>query len=242
MAQDARRSQAAAFATGTMENLLTQWVKFILFCLKFSLVAIPASDVTLAWYAQYLSRKFRSHTSIVNYLSGMKTLHLLLDANISGFKGFLIKLTLRGLRRLNPYVPRQVVLIDPLILLHIRRTLDLQNPLHATFWAICLVSFFLLLGNSNVVEDLVKNPDLTKQLCREDLQWYEQYIRVTLRWTKTNQFGRKLTFTLLKINGSELCPYTAMKNMIGLVLARHGLCFIHADGLPFTYYQYHTLL
>ena len=93
---DMKKSQAAAFATGTLENLVTQWVKFLLFCVKFSLIMVPTSDTTLSWYAQFLSRSFKSHASIINYLSGVKTLHLLLEADVTGFKGFLLKLMLRG--------------------------------------------------------------------------------------------------------------------------------------------------
>ena len=142
---DTRQTQAEAFAPGTWDNLLTQWVKFLSFCIKFNLRAIPVDDVTLAWYAQYLSYDFKSHVSVVNYLSGVKSLHLLLEASVKGFSGFLVRLTVRGLHRKNKHQPLQALAINSLILNHIYSTLDLANPDHATFWAICLTSFFLLL-------------------------------------------------------------------------------------------------
>ena len=74
-----------AFATGTWTNLLSQWVRYLHFCLSFNLIAFPAQDAVLSWYARFLAYKFKSHSSVVNYLSGVKTLHLLLDFDISGF-------------------------------------------------------------------------------------------------------------------------------------------------------------
>ena len=76
---DTKKTQSQAFAAGTWNNLLTQWVKYIYFCISFRLVAFPAQDTVLAWYAQFLSYHFKSHASVVNYLSGVKTLHLLSD-------------------------------------------------------------------------------------------------------------------------------------------------------------------
>ena len=84
---------------------MVQWVKFLLFTITYNFVAIPASETTLTCYAQFLSYIFKSHASIINYLSGVKMLHLLLEADMLGFTGFLLKLMLRGLRRLNQYLP-----------------------------------------------------------------------------------------------------------------------------------------
>ena len=174
--QDTKKSQAAAFAQGTMDNLVTQWVKFLLFCVRFGLKPVPVSEVTLAWYAQFLSRTFKSHASIVNYLSGVKTLHLLLECDVTAFSNFLLKLTLRGLRWLNVWTPHQALPMDPTILINIRNKLNLANPMHATFWAACLVSFFLLLRKSNVVAESAEKMDLSKQLCRQDLKWFRNCI------------------------------------------------------------------
>ena len=88
-----------AFATGTWTNLLTQWVRYLHFCLSFNLIAFPAQDAVLSWYARFLAYKFKLHSSVVNYLSGVKTLHLLLDFDISSFTGFLLKLTIKGVRK-----------------------------------------------------------------------------------------------------------------------------------------------
>ena len=66
-------------------------------------------------------------------------------------------------------------------------------------------------------------------------------ILVTLRWTKTNQFGEHMTFSLPRIE-SMLCPVYALTRMWGLVPAKCGVCFRHINGEPFTYNQFHTML
>ena len=213
---DTRRTQAEAFAAGTWENLLTQWVKFLLFCVKFNLKAIPVEDATLAWYAQYLSYNFKSHSSVVNYLSGVKTLNLLMNASVVGFTGFLVKLTVRGFRRKNKHQPLQALAMNPVILNHIYLTLNLNNPDDVTFWAMCLTCFFLLLRKSNVVVDTLKDSTVNL-LQRSDLKFVKGEILVMLRWSKTNQFGESLVFSLPQIPGSVLCPVTALTKMCGLV-------------------------
>ena len=140
------------------------------------------------------------------------------------------------------WTPHQALPMDPTILINIRNKLNLANPIHATFWAACLVSFFLLLRKSNVVVESAEKVDLSKQLCRQDLKWFQNCIQVTLRWSKTNQFGQKLTFSLPRIPGSLLCPYQAVWNVVVLVPASSGLCFVRPGGAPFTYYQYHSML
>jgi hypothetical protein len=57
--------------------------------------------------------------SIKNYLSGVKLLHLYLDDDYPKFDEFQLKLTLKGLARMNPHCPKQALHITPQILLRI---------------------------------------------------------------------------------------------------------------------------
>ena len=167
---DTRKTQMQAFAPGTWDNLIMQWVKFLTFCIRFRLVAMPVSDITLPWCVQYLSYSFQSHASIVNYLSGLKTLHMLLNCGILGFSGILVKLTVSGLCRKSKHQPKQALAINPIILNHIYATLDLNDPNDVTFWAVCLTSFYLLLRKSNIVAPTLTSFDMSQLLCRQDLK------------------------------------------------------------------------
>ena len=99
----------------------------------FDLSPFPASTYVLVWYSQYLTRYLKAHSSIVSYLSGVKTLHTLLGYSIHGFHGFLLKLTLRGLRRDNTHVVVRARPMTPSILRKIFYNLDHSNPIHAIF-------------------------------------------------------------------------------------------------------------
>ena len=52
--EDTRGVRIHAFAPGTFNNLVLQWVKYFNFCSRFSLPTLPANTTVLAWYAQYI--------------------------------------------------------------------------------------------------------------------------------------------------------------------------------------------
>ena len=119
------------------------------------------------------------------------------------------------------YEPRQALAMNPVILHHIYQTLNLNCGDDATFWVLCLVRFFLLLLKSNVVIDSLTDFDINKLLCREDISFHNNGVWVTLRWSKTNQFGEHLNFSLPYIPGSVLCPTTALRKNVGFAAGEH---------------------
>ncbi|MES9880279.1 MAG: hypothetical protein ABW185_05290, partial [Sedimenticola sp.] len=84
---------------GTAINLRIQWKSFLLFCFHFNLTPVPVSTDTLSLYAQFLSRSFTSTDSIRNYVSGVRTMHLLLGVDLK-INDFLLNLSLKGINRL----------------------------------------------------------------------------------------------------------------------------------------------
>ena len=54
-----------------------------MFCEYFNLHDLPTCTQTLCLYARFLSRTFKATQSIQNYLSGVKTLHVMLDLDFS---------------------------------------------------------------------------------------------------------------------------------------------------------------
>ena len=102
---------------GSRRNLRIQWESFLLFCFYFKLVFLPTSTETLQLYAQFLSRSFKSVQSIRNYISGVKTIHLLLGFLIEHINKFILNLSLKGIAKLNPHRIRQAEGMTPAILL-----------------------------------------------------------------------------------------------------------------------------
>ena len=68
-------------------------------------------------------------------------LHLYLDDDYPKFDEFQLKLTLKGLARMNPHCPKQTLPITPQILLRIFELLDISKPFGAYFY----MHFFLCL-------------------------------------------------------------------------------------------------
>ena len=157
--RDARKTQARAFADGTVNNYCVQWVKYLKFCLYFGLFPFPASMTMLVWFTQFLSRKLKVHGSILAGILGTRKLHELLGFHTEGFDGFFLKLTLKGLRRLNLHVVKRAKLVTPTILKHIYQVTNHEDLLEMVFWACSLLAFLLLFRKSNLVPDLVNGFD-----------------------------------------------------------------------------------
>ena len=215
--QDLKRSKRAAFAEGTRGNLRIQWETYMLFCIYFDFQPLPATSTALALYAQFLSRSFKSVSAIKNYVSGVRTLHLVLDLEVPQFGQYDLKLALKGLQRQVQHSPRQALPITPAILMSIHSCLNMQSPTDATFWCLFVFAFFCLARKSNLVPISRHTFDPKKQLTRADIQVHEHCLVVTFSWTKTIQFAQKnLQIPLIPMPNSNLCPVKAYRRMVEL--------------------------
>ncbi|CAC5407176.1 unnamed protein product [Mytilus coruscus] len=116
--KDTELCKKSAFAEGTYKNLKVQFVSYFYFAHISICHLLPTSVNTLCLYGNFLSRSFKSVASIQNYISGVKTLHLLLGFEFPTEDWFSIKLLFRGLSRQNPpYALTELLPITPHILL-----------------------------------------------------------------------------------------------------------------------------
>ena len=213
--RDAQRSKRNAFAEGTAKNLRWQWKLFIMFCIYFKFKLLPASVECLCLYAQFLSRSMKATDSIRNYLSGVRTMHLLCDFSYKGKDSIELKLTLKGIARCKPHMVKQAAPLSPNVLIKMVQFLDLDTPTDCTMWALMLLGFFTMSRKSNLVVTGSKKFDPNKQLCRSDVVVGSNGLLVSFRWSKTNQFGRRAhVVPILAIHDSPLCPVRAYKAML----------------------------
>lgn len=224
-------------AEGTSKNLVTQWHKFLKFCQTHGLDAWPTSVHMLCLYAQYLSTHFRSVQSILNYLNGVRLLHLFAGVAPPNFNDFKLKLTLKGIKRTKKHAIKQAEPITPKILLDMRSMMNLSNPLHVVLWALFLVGFYLMLRKSNLVPDSIQTFDPFKQLLRSDLQLNKKAAVFHIKWTKTLQFGQKILSIPVPANRrSKLCPVKLLRRMLRLREGkREDPLFADCRGRPITY-------
>ena len=240
---DMQHSRRAAYAQSTHQNLLVQWRSFLLFCLHYELRPLPAETETVALFAQFLSRSFKTVDSIFNYVSGVRIMHLYVGASPPNLSDFSFKLVLSGLRRLKPHRVSQAAPITPQILVKMYPHIC-QDPEGPTIWALFLVAFYLFLRKSNLVPLTPTTFDPARQLSRGDVIIGENAVLVKIRWSKTIQFGQRvLKLPLLSVLGSVLCPVSAIKAMLESVPTVKGgepLFQIVDRGVrvPVTYLKY----
>ena len=203
--------------------------------------------MVLVWYAQFLSRSFKSHGSIVSYLTRVKTLHNLLNYRIAGFSGFLLKLTLRGLRLTNNHIVKRARPMTPAILRKLYYCLNHEDPEQAVFWACCLLAFLLLFRKSSLLPTTADGFDGSRQLRHGDciIDWELRRVVVGIRWSKNHQFTKELlTFPLPELSQSVLCPVKAICKIRSLIPNWNATSHLFQlpDGSSLTYRKFQSML
>ena len=201
-----------AYAQSTKSTYLSQTRSYLSFCVYYGYKPLPASTLTLNRYSAFLARSL-SASSIPAYLNAVRILHLE-HGHTDPTKGnFHLATTLRGIRRIKGLTVSQKEPVTPKMLLAFKHHLDLDNPVHATFWAVCLVAFFGLLRKANLLSKGLAQFNPEKHLRRGDIFFFTDWVVVVNRWSKTIQFSQRvLTIPLPRIPQHPLCRYTALHN------------------------------
>ena len=238
------QSRSRAFAEGTTANYLNTWVKYLSFCVYFSLVAFPASVQVLSWFAQRVANTAKSAKTVEASISAVRKLHTILKFSTRGFRDFWFQATVKGISRGCTHISSQASPMTPDILLKIYHQLDLANREDALFWLCCIMAFFLLFRKSNLLPNTLRGFNPAKQLKWADLVYTGHNIIVGIRWSKTDQFGRQLkTYPLPIIHDSFLCPLGAIRRVVQLTGAgADDHVFSRGDGTSLTYNQFQKRL
>ena len=203
-------TQAQAYAKGTLENLKIQWALYQNFCDYFSYSSLPVKQDVLVMYIQFLAEKMKALSTVKNYVSGVRTLHELLELDQSAFNSIRVKLMWMGLNNVWKTQVKPAAPIDPQILCDIKDELDMTKDTDYVFWAVCLTAFFILARKSNLVP--VKVFDVNKQLAAKHVTFFKNKVQITLHWGKTRRPHQEpLKYSLHYIPGSSVCPYQALR-------------------------------
>ena len=93
----------------------------------FGLAYLPISTENLSLYSQFLSICMKSVQTIKNYISGVKTMNVILGYSADHLNSFIINLGLKGIAREHPHCVRQAEQITPNILLEIFSVLEMSK-------------------------------------------------------------------------------------------------------------------
>ena len=203
----ADRSRRYAFAPGTYTNLRTQFRSYFAFCIYYQRSPLPADLDTICAYVQFLSRSLLPQ-SIANYISGLKLLHILLGHEYNHADNIHLQLLVRGIRRLCPHMPRRAKPVVPALLASIARVADLNSSLHLATLASSLLLFHTLARLGSVLPASLKSKRNTF-LLRGGIRFTSRGMLVTMRHTKTIQFGERCLRIPLVSSDTLTCPVKA---------------------------------
>ena len=169
------QNNKSALRPGTKDQIEAQLVK----CLPQDHFGV--SDKSHMPCAAFLTRSL-SASSFPTYLNAVRMLHLENGLPDPTKNNFHLATTLRGIKRAKGLTVSQKKPITPQILLALRNQLNLDNPWHATFWAVCLVAFFGLLRKANLLCRGSTQFNPSKHLRREDFVFFADWAIVINRW------------------------------------------------------------
>lgn len=139
-------------------------------------------------------------------------MHFLLGYTTDKINDFVVNLGLKGLARSKPHMAKQAQAITPEILLQMYTFLDMSKRKDIVYWCLFVFAFFLFARKSNLVPTTSNDLKKPKFLLPRDITKIGDTLLVTMKWSKTNQFGeRVLQIPLIKISHSPLCPVSAYK-------------------------------
>ena len=109
----------------------------------------------------------KSVQPIKNYISGVKTMNVILGYSADHLNSFIINLGLKGIAREHPHCVRQAEQITPNILLEIFSVLEMSKSENVVYWCLFLFAFFLFARKSNLVPTVKTDLKEKKFLCHK---------------------------------------------------------------------------
>ena len=228
----ARALRKVALEVSTQKTYASYKRSYLRFCELADYVPVPATPEMVCEYIAYLCDRL-AYSSILKYLGIIRVLHLdvgLPDPKI--WEEYEVKLALLAAKKcLGAGVKRRLP-IGPELLMVMLSKLNMACTNDVVFWAICLVGFFGLLRISNVIGPSKADFDTERHLSRADFQELEDCMVLSLKWAKTNQARERVVeVPIPKIQGSALCPVTAVKLAFSMTqsASKSGPAFLRCD-------------
>lgn len=106
----------------------------------------------VSMFAQYLSERLKPQT-IKCVVSSVRMLSTTVGYSVPEKQFPTVKLTLHGIRKLNPAPPWRAHSMTARLLLNIRNNMDLSDKFDSTMWALFTTCFSLLFRKSSVTPD-----------------------------------------------------------------------------------------
>ena len=164
---------------------------------------------TICGFVQFLSRSLLPQ-SISNYLSGVKLLHILLGHEYYFADNIHLRLLMKGVRRLHPHTPRRAKPVVPELLAAIAPVVDSSDTLQVATYACSLLLFHTLARLGSVLPVSTRTKPHTF-LTHHYINLTSDGMLVSMRHTKTIQFGQRRLHIPLVARDAVTCPVRAYR-------------------------------
>lgn len=197
-----------------------------------NIAALPATEHNICLYVAYLA-KHLSFSSIQNYLSAVKFLHMSLGFSCLWYDGFLLHATLKGFKRKlgNAVARKQPITIE--LLCKIIYHCDPSSE--SGYIAALSVGFFTFLRKANLCPRTISEFSSQFNLTRGAFAFTEYGAIISVYGSKTIQFKERVLQLPIVFNHEYpiVCPvYNTLKHF-KLVSAPNGSpAFLHNNGKP----------
>ena len=202
----------------------------------------PANPLEITRFISYLSLQNKASTTISTYVSAISTWHKSLRLP-DPCNDFIVKKSLKGGFK----TPSPKELREPI-------TIELPGKLVAAlgpvsdsiyeqkmFKAAYLLAFFGLFRIGEFVAD-TKERAQRSVLLLSDISIQGTSLKVTIRFSKTDQKGLSSGLTLKGQNGNPLCPVGAVREFMISRGQRAGPLFMHFNGTFLSRFQFNSML
>ena len=200
-------------AASTRRTYRAGITKFLKFCDQHHVCPLPALKETVAYFAVAMSRELTPSTARV-YLSAVTLMHRMAGFSDPAKHNFLLKVVLKGARRIHAFEPtnrREPITAQLLakLLSQIRHTRSIMKEDRHMLAAACTLAFFGLLRVSEFTVPSLKefNPRIHATISSIHLS--KNHYIFHLSRSKTDQYGHGHDIYIPKIAG-KLCPFAAM--------------------------------
>ena len=244
--QDICSFRSNLFADATKYTYKTHRDTYLRFCYFMGHNPIPASTLLICQYTAFLARSLK-FSSIKNYLGIISLLHKEMGLPNPLLDNWYHKSLLTGIKHRGDKVHQKLpITLD--ILKGICHILNVNSSYDASFWATCLIAFFVMFRKSHHFPISASKFDGNKHFTRSCFKFFPWGALIEVKWSKTIQFREHTVHIPIPyIAGAVLCPVTALLHSMSFTASRatansHAFAYLHYDSLSMKYFTYHSFI
>lgn len=230
-------------AVNTQKVYQQAWDSFQSFRVHYSLCnEFPVPLDHIVQYIAYLSLKSLSYQTVKTRIAALSFFHKISNS-IDHTKNYLVNKLLEGLRRSGKSKDTRAPITLP-ILTQLPKALVcicFSSYEAKLFHAAFTLAFFGFLRVGEIALSNCKSNSSTV-LSISDISIQNSMLKVNIRFSKTDRFGKTTTLYIDSVPSSVVCPVNAMKAYLSVRPAASNILFCHSDCKPLTQYQFSSVL